>query len=255
MRLTVVGSSDAFNAGGRGHSCYLLEGSKSGPLMVDFGGTALMGLRQLDRDPTELHAVVITHLHGDHFSGLPFLFIDGMFNVRRDQPLHILGPPGVEQRVNDLFHVTYGDLDQVQWPFELRFSTLEPGRQSQLSGLTIQAFAADHIDPPGVAMCLRITEAEGKSVAFSGDTAMCPGLLQAADGVDLLVADCSCLRQPCGRHSTWEQWLDVLPELNAGQVVLTHLDRVMRAQVPQLTEQVPSGVSLSFADDGLTVQF
>src|SRR5438270_443475 len=65
MRLTIVGSADAFNAVGRSHSCYLLEGAER-PLMVDFGATALSALRRLGREPTDLGGLALTHLHGDH---------------------------------------------------------------------------------------------------------------------------------------------------------------------------------------------
>ena len=41
MRLTVLGSADAFTSAGRGHSCYWLDGAASRPVVVDFGGTAL----------------------------------------------------------------------------------------------------------------------------------------------------------------------------------------------------------------------
>jgi hypothetical protein len=53
-RLTVVGSSDAFNAAGRCHSCYLLEGDGAGPLMIDFGATALYALRKIGRSAAEV---------------------------------------------------------------------------------------------------------------------------------------------------------------------------------------------------------
>ena len=42
MKLTVLGSADAVNSGGRGNSCYLVESSGAKKLMVDFGPTALL---------------------------------------------------------------------------------------------------------------------------------------------------------------------------------------------------------------------
>jgi len=72
MRLTVVGCGDAFGSGGRGNACFLVE-SGTVTLALDFGATALVGLRRLGLDPNRLDAVVLSHLHGDHFGGLPFL--------------------------------------------------------------------------------------------------------------------------------------------------------------------------------------
>src|SRR5438132_13048327 len=98
MRLTIVGSADAFNAVGRSHSCYLLEGAER-PLMVDFGATALSALRRLGREPTDLGGLALTHLHGDHIGGFPFLFIDGMYNARRSEALEVVGPTLARERL------------------------------------------------------------------------------------------------------------------------------------------------------------
>jgi ribonuclease BN (tRNA processing enzyme) len=93
----------------------------------------------------------------------------------------------------------------------------------------------------------------GQVVAFSGDTAMCDGLFAAADGADLLVAECSCLAAPCGRHCTWEEWREALPRVGAKRVLLTHLGQKVRASVARLLADAPPGVDLAFADDGMIV--
>ena len=69
MKLTVIGSADAFNSAGRGNSCYVLESADAGKVMIDFGPTALLGLRRQGIQPNELSGVVFTHLHGDHIGG------------------------------------------------------------------------------------------------------------------------------------------------------------------------------------------
>jgi len=251
VHLTVVGSADAFNSMGRGHSCYILEGQSLGPLMIDFGATALACLRRLGREPTELKGIVLTHLHGDHIGGLPFLIIDGMFHAVRHEPLEILGPIGTAQRIDALMRACYGDLTDRERPFELVIRELAPRQTATLGGVHIEGFAADHMDPPDQPLCLRATTPDGKKVAFSGDTAMCDGLMAAADGVDLLVAECSLLRPPCGRHCTWEQWQQVLPGLSAKRVLFTHLNTEVRQRIPELLAETPDDIELSFAEDGL----
>jgi ribonuclease BN (tRNA processing enzyme) len=253
-RLTVVGSSDAFNAAGRSHSCYLLDGDGFETIMVDFGATALRSLRSLERDPTAIGAWLITHLHGDHIGGFPFLLIDAMFNAVRTSTLEVLGPAGVEKRVMDLFEVAYGDVIERERPYELSFRELLPGGDTALCGTTVNGFAAEHMDPPEQPLCLRVDLPSGQSVAFSGDTAMCDGLLEAAAGVDLLVAECSALAPPCGRHCSWEDWLEVLPKLTAKRVLLTHMNAAVRSSVDRLLSEAPDGVDLLFADDGLELE-
>src|SRR5262245_31134649 len=108
MRITFVGTGDAFNSAGRNHSAYLVESPGCPPLMIDFGATSLAGLRKLGREPSEIGAFVITHLHGDHVGGFPFLFIDSMYNVTRSTPLSILGPRFTQERLENALRVAYG---------------------------------------------------------------------------------------------------------------------------------------------------
>ena len=254
MRLTVVGSSDAFNSAGRGHACYLAEGRGFGPLMIDFGATALLGLRQLGRAPTELAAIAITHLHADHVGGLPFLVIDGMFHDVRREPLEVLGPPGTAQRLEASFVAAYPDVVGMERPFELRVREIQPDDQTELAGVTLQAFASGHMVPPDVSLCLRASFPDGTCVAFSGDSTLGDGLLRAAAGADLLVAECSGLAQPCGRHCTWEEWLEAFATLPAKRLLLTHLSTAVRERAAELQRQVPPGVDVAFADDGLVLE-
>jgi len=253
-QLVVVGSSDAFNAGGRCHSCYLLEGDGFGPLMVDFGATALHALRKLGRDPAQIAGFAFTHLHGDHVGGWPFLMIDGMFNSPRSALLDVVGPKGIEAKLTAVMTLAYGELNSYAKPFETSYRELHAGEEASIVGVTVRGFAAEHMDPPEEPLCLRVTLPDGTIVAFSGDTAMCDGLFAAADGADLLVAECSCVAPPCGRHCTWQEWKEALPRTGAKRVLLTHLGREVRARVDELVAEVPAGVDARFADDGMVIQ-
>jgi ribonuclease BN (tRNA processing enzyme) len=254
MRLTVVGSSDAVNAGGRGNSCYLLESPGAGKLMVDFGPTALVGLRRLGVAPADLGGLVFTHLHGDHTGGFPVLCIDTMFGGAVAPALRVLGPPLTELTLSSLFRVTYGELErELSARMSLQIEELSPGEERAFQGYRIRAFAADHMAPPHQALCLRISDAHGNTVAFSGDTRICPGLLAAADGADWLVADCSRLAPPAGPHATWADWQTVLPVLRARSLLLTHLGADMRQRAPTLLDGLELPLPVRVADDGLVI--
>lgn len=259
LDVTVVGSSDAFNAAGRAHSCYLLEPREPslGTVMVDFGATSLMALRRLGRRPNDVAAFAFTHLHGDHIGGFPFLAIDAMFNEPRSEPLRVLGPVGVQSRLEALLEVTYGDILDRPRPYELSYQELRPGGRASLTGHAVQGFSAEHMDPPEQPLCLRFTvpgPGRDRVVAFSGDTLLGDGLKAAAEGVDLLVAECSGLKHPIGRHCAWEDWLTFLPRCTAKRVVLTHLGAAVRAAREELLDAVPAGSPpVTFADDGLSL--
>lgn len=254
MKLTVIGSADAFNSAGRGNSCYLLESAGASKVMIDFGPTALYGLRRQGIPPNEVGGVVFTHLHGDHTGGFPLLVIDALYNSRRKTELSVLGPTLTRQMLDGLMGVTYGDLkDAVEKGLMLAIDEFVPGEERDFHGYRVRAFAAEHMQLPHRPLCLRFEDPSGKVAAFSGDTRICPGLLAAADGADLLVADCSRLAPPAGQHATWEEWRAILPELKVRSLLLTHLGPDVRAQLPGLA-QSPSPLPLQFADDGLVLE-
>ncbi|MGF1510617.1 MAG: MBL fold metallo-hydrolase [Myxococcota bacterium] len=248
MKVTVVGSADAFNGAGRGHSCYLLEGGR-GPVMVDFGATALAGLRRLERQPGELDGILFTHLHGDHIGGVPYFTIDAMFHTGRTRPLSILGPVGTRDRLEALLRTTYGPVADYERSYALDIRELRPRERTEFLGLEITGYPADHMDPPDLPLCLRLSR-ENRTVAFSGDTAMTDGLLEAIDGVDLAFVECTGLAHPIGRHCAWTDWVEVGPGLTAQQVVFTHLGQDVRAAAERGHLRLNGGPPFSFADDG-----
>lgn len=255
MLLTVVGSSDAVNAGGRGNSCYLLESPGAGKLMVDFGPTALLGLRRLGVDPAELGGLVFTHLHGDHTGGFPVLCIATMFGAAAAPALRVLGPPLTEPTLRSLFRATYAELEpDLSTRMSLQIGELSPGEERSFQGYRIRAFAADHMAPPHQALCLRISDSHGRCIAFSGDTRICPGLLAAADGADWLVADCSRLAPPAGPHATWAEWRPILPTLRARSLLLTHLGADMRERAPTLFDGLELPLPVRVAEDGMVIE-
>ena len=93
-----LGTGDAFGSGGRLHSAALVR-SAGGSLLVDCGPSTLAALRRAALDPNAVDAIVLTHLHGDHFGGVPFLLMDAHYATGRTRPLLIAGPAGVEAAV------------------------------------------------------------------------------------------------------------------------------------------------------------
>ena len=254
MKVTILGSADAFNSAGRCHSCYLIEARGCGPVMVDIGGSGLVALRRAGRAPRELEGIAITHLHGDHLGGLPFLLLDAAYNEPRTRPLPMVGPVGLKARREMLFASAYRELASMKLLFDIPTAEIPPGESTVLAGFEIHAFLADHMDPPDYPLSLRFRAPDGQVATFSGDTAMNPQLLAAAEGADIFVAECSALEPPIGRHCTWLDWKSVLPSLSCRRLVLSHLNHRVRNEIPRLLAEVSEScgsTELSFADDGM----
>jgi ribonuclease BN (tRNA processing enzyme) len=178
-----------------------------------------------------------------------------MFGGAARPALHVLGPPLAHTTLRSLFRVAYAELEgDLAHRMSLHVGEITPGEERAFRGYRIRAFAADHMAPPHQALCLRITDADGKTIAFSGDTRICPGLLAAADGADLLVADCSRLAPPAGPHATWAEWQPVLPRLGARSLLLTHLGADVRQAAPTLLEGLDLPLPVRLADDGMVIE-
>ena len=209
MRVTALGSADAFFSAGRGHTCWLIEDDK-GAYAVDFGATGLMALKRLRFDPDRLQAVHFTHLHGDHIGGWPFLLVDAVHRSHRTAPLIASGPPGTRDRLNALWAACYRRAAEKPLPFPLTVHELRPGESAALAGREVRAFAAQHMTPPDIALSLRIGD-----IAFTGDTGAIPDGL--CDGARLLCAECTYLSQDSDRHLAWERLRKMkLPPLMLG---------------------------------------
>ncbi|MFN0206615.1 MAG: MBL fold metallo-hydrolase [Planctomycetota bacterium] len=253
-KVTILGSADAFHSCGRRHSAYLLEDGGF-TVAVDFGPTALLSLRLLQFDPARLDAICITHLHGDHMGGLPFVVIDGMYYSPRAKTLQIAGPVKMKERFDLCMRASYEDILQVQRGFDINITELPPGASHSIGPFQLQTFAADHMDAPHSPLMFRFLLPSGKVISFSGDTRFTNNLMNCADGADLLVAECTGLAPPMGRHSTWTDWKANVHEVRAKKIVLSHLGAPVRERGAELLRELLESTGerrVSFAEDGET---
>lgn len=247
VSVTVIGSADAFNTGGRGNACFLVQDGE-GAFCVDFGPTALLGLQRAGFDPADLDAVFLTHLHGDHFGGLHLLYIDAQYRAARRRPLVVGGPVGTEQRVEEWYRLAYGEAG-ARRRYRTRYLEWAPGAAARAAGRSVRTFAAAHMRPEDGALHLRIRAGE-RELAFTGDTAWNPNLPALADGADLLVCECTDVEHAEDGHLSWRELQPKLSELRARQIALTHLGPAMRARAKRI--KAPAGVR--FAEDGMVLR-
>jgi ribonuclease BN (tRNA processing enzyme) len=133
VQVTVLGSGDAFASGGRLHSAYLVE-SPEATFLVDCGATVMQGLKRHGIDPARIDFVLLSHLHGDHFGGVPFLFMDFLYESERTRPVTIYGPPQTERRVRALFTALYERQGSEPMPFGVSYVELPAAGTSIASG-------------------------------------------------------------------------------------------------------------------------
>jgi ribonuclease BN (tRNA processing enzyme) len=246
MRLTIIGCGDAFGSGGRFNTCFRIEAAGR-TILVDFGATSMVALKARNLDPNEIDVVVLSHLHGDHFGGLPFLLLDAQFLGRRSRPLLIAGPPGTRQRLDAALEVFFPHSSTMTWQFAWEVIEIEPRRRQQILELTIDTVEVDH--PSGApSTALRLTDGQ-RVLAYSGDTQWTDALLEIARGSDLFIFECYDYDKPIQFHMSWSRLSSQLDAFGARRLMITHMNPAMLARVD---EAAAAGVLV--AADGLTLE-
>jgi ribonuclease BN (tRNA processing enzyme) len=247
MRVTIIGSGDAFGSGGRFNTCFLVESTK-GTLLLDYGASSPVAMRARGLDHGRVDGIVLSHLHGDHFGGLPFLLLDAQFAARRERPLLIAGPPGTRARLDAALEVFFPRAASNKWRFSWEVVEIEPGQPAEILGhAVVTAEVVHQSGAPSTAVRL----SDGRStLSYSGDTEWTDALIPIADGADLLIIECYGYEGTYRGHLTWEILKPRLPDLRARRIMLTHMNPTMLARVD---EAKASGVLI--ADDGAVIDF
>jgi ribonuclease BN (tRNA processing enzyme) len=227
VTLQFLGSGDAFGSGGRLQTCLRLAGDPAGDLLLDCGATSLTAMKRAGVDPSSIGWVLVTHLHGDHFGGLPFMILDGQFS-RRTRPLVIAGPPSVEARVHAAMEVFFPGSTGVTRRFEVRFVELRDRESSAVGPAVVTPFAVVH--PSGApSYALRVAYG-GKVVAYSGDTEWTDALVEAAVDADLFVCEAYFFERATRFHLDYSTLMRHRERLRCRRLVLTHMSQDVLAR-------------------------
>lgn len=247
MRLTVVGSGDAFGSGGRTNTCFWLETAK-GTLTVDFGASALPALKGLNLDLNKIDGIVLSHLHGDHFGGLPLLLLDLQFLNRRERPLTIAGPPGTRGRLEMAMETFFPKSTGTKWRFTWRVEEIAVGVETDVLGHSLVTTEVIH-QSGAPSTALRLSDGE-KTFAYSGDTEWTDALVPIASGANLFICECYAYAGKMTGHLSWEILKPKIPALRAKRLMVTHMNPTVLAKLDELKS---AGVMV--ADDGLVFEF
>lgn len=243
MQVTIIGSGDAFGSGGRGNTCFHLRTAKA-TLLVDIGASAMPALKARGIALNDIDGIVLSHLHGDHFGGLPFFFLDSQFHARREKPLAIAGPSGTRERIVAAMEVFFPKSSGNKWRFEWSVSEIPLDTPSQFLGHSLRTTEVIHNSgAPSTALRL----GDGESVfAYSGDTGWTDALLPIAKDADLFICECYAHSGKLTGHMTWEILQTKLHALGARQTMITHMSPSMLARTDDAR-----ALGVLIAQDGL----
>jgi len=243
MQLQFVGCGDALGSGGRFNTCFHVTGERAN-FLIDCGATSLPALKRLAIARDEIDLILITHFHGDHFGGLPFLLLDAQF-TRRTRPLVIAGPQGIESRLTQLMEALFEHSSKTKQRFELSVVALRPEETRSFGATEVTPYPVVHGDSGGPFLAYRI-EAEGRVIAYSGDTEWTETLIAAARDADLFIAEAYYHDKIVKNHLSLKTLETNLAEINPKRLILTHMSDDMLGRLGTLAHTA--------ANDGMIVE-
>jgi ribonuclease BN (tRNA processing enzyme) len=245
MKLTIVGSGDAFGSGGRLQTCFHVE-TAAANFLLDCGATSIIGMQRLGLDPDRVSAIFISHLHGDHFAGLVWWLIHAHYVTLRTAPLTIAGPAGIEARFTAAAEALFPGSTSTKRRFELTFVEYAERQPLDIAGVRLTPFEVHH--PSGAPPYALRAESSGKTLSFSGDTEWVESLVQAAASADLFISECFSFDERVGCHMTWRNIEANLDRMGARKVLLTHMGSKMLSRTGEIADP-----RVLIAADGMTI--
>lgn len=160
-------------------------------LLFDVGRATNQRLYESRVNPKDITHIFITHLHNDHYEGLPDLWMTPWFLLGRDHGFDLWGPQGTEEMVQGM-RVMFGhDLEHRVNQFnpienlDIEVHNLEEGVVFDEGGVQVTTFPVEHADG-NPAYGYRVDYA-GHSVVLSGDTTFHENLVEYGTGADLII--------------------------------------------------------------------
>lgn len=224
-------------------------------LLIDAGRGAAIRLYQLDVPLGRIDALLLTHYHSDHTSGIPDVWLTGWlqsyFGTRR-KPFHVIGPTGAKVLMENLERAYALDIqiriaDEKLDPAGIAVTVDEFARDGVVfdkNGVKVTAFEVDHGDVIKPAYGYRI-DYDGRSAVISGDTRVHPNVVKYGAGVDLLIHEVAAARPELmkegyvqriiGHHTTPREAGRIFSQTRPKLAAYTHVVQLASEDVPPVT--------------------
>jgi ribonuclease BN (tRNA processing enzyme) len=242
IKIRVLGCGDAIASGGRHTTSFAIVNGSDVDL-IDCGVSTLVRLKQEGIDPSTIQRIFLSHFHGDHFGGVPFVLLQRKITNGNNSPLAIYGPKGVEKKVRDLQECLYPGT--AEWWSEANLSFIEYTNDWQEDAeISLKAFSVTHSVPSSPhGLKFRMGNI---CFAFSGDSEWDEQLIELAAGTDFFICECNNYMNESAGHLSYQTILAKADLLRSKKIYLTHMGDEMLAAENIQFEQLSDGLEISF---------
>ncbi len=213
MKVTILGNNGPFPSAGGACSSYLIE-CEGVRVLADAGSGSLSNLMKI-MNPSELDAVILSHLHWDHMTDIPVLFYN--LHVRR------LGGEQFQNIPLYLPQTPMAMFETIAGFSAFDINVLNGDSRINIRDLEITAAPMTH---PVESYATKYSK-NGKSIVYSGDTTHNTLLPVFASGSDLLITDSGFLERQMTEsspHMSALQCARIASDAGVGKLILSHLN-------------------------------
>jgi len=248
MKLTVLGASGTYPRPGGATNGFLLQ-ERGFNLVLDLGNGCLSNLFK-EIDFTELDAVVITHMHIDHFGDLYPLFYALRYDPDEPWGMRLIMPEGGLELMGRIL----GEDSREYLPRVFSSDPIAAGRLYGVGEMELSFHPTCH---PVEGYSVRMA-GEGWTMAYSSDSSPCPGLEEAAAGADLFICEAtlpaSYVEEASHGHLTSVQAGEAAARAGVGRLLLTHIWPAFDMQdILEEVREVFAG-EVGLAREGMVIQ-
>lgn len=258
MFLTVLGCSGSIGGPTSPASGYLVEVEGLAPVVIDMG-PGVLGALQRHAVPEDA-TILLSHLHADHCLDVPSLLVMRRYGPRSSGSgrVPLVGPSGTAYRIGVASAEEPGAVDDLSDTFEVSTWDVMPGLDLRGDDDEVRLHVrADRVEHPPESYGLRLTSADGRVLAYSGDTAYCESVVELAAGADVLLCEASWTHQegrPPGIHMSGREAGMVARRAGVGRLVLTHIPPWTDPEVIRAEAATEFGGEILVAEPDLRLQ-
>ncbi|MCI5145357.1 MAG: ribonuclease Z [Candidatus Electrothrix sp. AR3] len=205
-----------------GNSSSLITTSNGTRILLDCGFSVPHQYFRLIADPLELDYIWISHFHGDHFLGLPLLFLR-LWQLGRTRPLGIVGQKGIEEKVKSVLELAYPTFEK-KLSFSFNFHIIRALETVTINGLNWSTALTQHSQ---YNLGLRLDDGT-KKLYYSGDGRATDQAKKLIHRSDFIIHESFSMVDTFPYHGSVTSTLLMADEIEMGQIALVHLDHTVR---------------------------